>query len=91
MNTIVSKDVYNFNFRNPRLPCQVLPAIDLTLWKDNQQGCNINGHIVEIGESHLPSPCTSCICTQEGVIIIHLLIINNNNNFKLIISPTVLH
>lgn len=59
----------NSYLRNPRLPCQVLPVIDLTLWKDNQRGCNINGHIVAIGESHLPSPCTSCICTPEGVII----------------------
>lgn len=54
------------DYLNPRLPCPVLPSIDLTLWKDNQQGCNINGHIVAVGESHLPSPCTSCICTSEG-------------------------
>ncbi|VVC36103.1 Hypothetical protein CINCED_3A021410 [Cinara cedri] len=54
------------DYLNPRLPCQVLPTIDLTLWKDNRQSCNINGRIIAVGESHLPSPCTSCICTHEG-------------------------
>jgi len=68
-------NVYNFTLRNPRLPCQVLPVIDLTLWKDNQQGCNINGHIITIGESYLPSPCTSCICTSEGVKLYYSIFI----------------
>ncbi|XP_050420959.1 heme peroxidase 2 [Adelges cooleyi] len=54
------------DYLNPRLPCPVLPSIDLTLWKDSRQNCNINGRIIAVGESHLPSPCTSCICTPEG-------------------------
>ncbi|XP_034243586.1 uncharacterized protein LOC117646626 [Thrips palmi] len=54
------------NFLNPRLPCHSLPSIDLTAWRETHQGCNIGGRNVAAGESALPSPCTSCICTEEG-------------------------
>ncbi|XP_052127247.1 peroxidasin homolog pxn-1-like [Frankliniella occidentalis] len=54
------------NFLNPRLPCHSLPSIDLNAWRETHQGCNIGGRSVAVGESSLPSPCTSCICTEEG-------------------------
>lgn len=63
-NTIEYFDV----FRNPRVPCQSMPQIDLSAWRENVvQGCQIGGRHVAIGQSAFPSPCTSCICTNEGV------------------------
>jgi hypothetical protein len=53
--------------RNPRVPCHSLPHIDLTAWKETPQGCHIGGRLVAIGDSGFPTPCTSCICTVEGV------------------------
>lgn len=44
-----------------------MPQIDLSAWRENVQGCQIGGRRVNIGESAFPSPCTSCICTNEGV------------------------
>lgn len=56
------------NFLNPRVPCQSLPHLDLSAWKEHsRQGCQIRDRQVDIGESAFPSPCTSCICTSEGV------------------------
>lgn len=56
------------NFLNPRVPCQSLPQIDLGAWRESAgSGCVIGDRHVEVGESAFPSPCTSCICTQEGV------------------------
>lgn len=46
-----------------------MPQIDLGAWRENVQGCQIGGRRVNIGESAFPSPCTSCICTSEGVRI----------------------
>jgi peroxidase len=57
-----------YNFRNPRVPCHSMPQIDLSAWRENVvQGCTIGGKHVAVGESAFPSPCTSCICTNEGV------------------------
>lgn len=56
------------NFLNPRVSCHSLPAIDLNAWRESTgQGCVIGDRQVSIGESAFPSPCTSCICTAEGV------------------------
>jgi hypothetical protein len=45
-----------------------MPQIDLSAWRENVvQGCTIGGKHVAVGESAFPSPCTSCICTNEGV------------------------
>lgn len=57
------------NFLNPRVPCNSMPAIDFNVWRESApgQGCIIGGRHVQIGESAFPSPCTSCICTAEGV------------------------
>ncbi|XP_058122599.1 uncharacterized protein LOC131293497 [Anopheles ziemanni] len=55
------------NFLNPRVPCSSMPQIDLSAWRENiVQGCQIGGKNVNVGESAFPSPCTSCICTNEG-------------------------
>ena len=54
--------------RNPRVPCHSMPQIDLSAWRENNvQGCQIGGRHLSTGESAFPSPCTSCICTNEGV------------------------
>ncbi|XP_021931926.1 peroxidasin homolog [Zootermopsis nevadensis] len=54
------------NFLNPRVPCHSLPHIDLTVWKETPQGCQIGGRSVAVGDSGFPTPCTSCICTVDG-------------------------
>ncbi|KAK9508766.1 hypothetical protein O3M35_006245 [Rhynocoris fuscipes] len=54
-------------FLNPRVPCRSLPSLDLNAWKETvADGCLIAGRRVRIGESAIPTPCTSCICTSEG-------------------------
>jgi hypothetical protein len=55
------------NFLNPRVPCHAMPQIDLSAWRENVvQGCTIGGKHVNVGESAFPTPCTSCICTNDG-------------------------
>lgn len=44
-----------------------MPQIDLNAWRENIQGCQIGGKNVKVGESAFPTPCTSCICSNEGV------------------------
>lgn len=44
-----------------------MPQIDLSAWRENIQGCQIGNRQVRIGDSAFPSPCTSCVCTVEGV------------------------
>ncbi|KAJ8969968.1 hypothetical protein NQ317_008531 [Molorchus minor] len=55
-------------FLNPRVPCQSMPTINFNAWKDagSSDGCIIGNRQVRVGESALPSPCTSCVCTAEG-------------------------
>ncbi|CAG2066812.1 unnamed protein product, partial [Timema podura] len=52
---------------NPRVPCRSLPEIDLSAWRETPQGCQIGGRSVAVGGSGFPTPCTSCVCTAEGV------------------------
>ncbi|XP_055851679.1 uncharacterized protein LOC129915962 isoform X2 [Episyrphus balteatus] len=54
------------NFLNPRVPCQSMPQIDLSAWRENVQGCQIGNRQVQVGESAFPSPCTSCVCSADG-------------------------
>ncbi|XP_046660849.1 chorion peroxidase isoform X2 [Homalodisca vitripennis] len=55
------------DFLNPRLSCQSLPSIDVNAWRENAaQGCQIAGRTVPVGDTALPTPCTSCVCTAEG-------------------------
>ncbi|XP_014285769.2 heme peroxidase 2 [Halyomorpha halys] len=55
------------DFLNPRVKCNSLPTIDLNAWRETAQtGCQIAGRTVAVGESYIPTPCTSCICTPEG-------------------------
>lgn len=53
--------------RNPRVPCQSLPRPNLKAWQESQNGCHFRGRFFSVGESYLPTPCTSCICTTQGV------------------------
>ena len=70
-----------FFYRNPRVSCQSMPQIDLGKWRENLQECDINGRSVKLGESSLPSPCTSCVCTIEGV--------NRNINLLRVFTQTI--
>ncbi|XP_034941467.1 uncharacterized protein [Chelonus insularis] len=54
------------NFLNPRVPCNSMAAMDFTPWREVRHGCQIGGRNVAVGESGFPTPCTSCICTNEG-------------------------
>ncbi|XP_055371006.1 heme peroxidase 2 [Condylostylus longicornis] len=54
------------NFLNPRVPCQSMHQIDLSAWRESQDGCEIGGRKINVGDSALPSPCTSCVCTLQG-------------------------
>lgn len=58
------------NFLNPRVPCSSMPHMDFSAWRETRHGCQIGGRNVAIGESGFPTPCTSCICTAEGVSIL---------------------
>lgn len=56
------------NFLNPRIPCESHPGIDLSAWRENTgSGCIIGDRHVQVGQSSFPTPCTSCVCTNEGV------------------------
>lgn len=56
------------NFLNPRVPCQSMPQMDFSAWRESTgQGCLIGDRQVAVGESAFPTPCTSCVCTNEGV------------------------
>lgn len=57
------------NFLNPRVPCGSMPQMDLAAWRETRHGCQIGGRNVALGESGFPTPCTSCVCTAEGVRI----------------------
>ncbi|XP_022188065.2 peroxidase-like protein isoform X2 [Nilaparvata lugens] len=55
------------DFLNPRVPCNSIPHVDLNAWREPaEQGCQIAGRTVPVGDSALPTPCTSCVCTSEG-------------------------
>uniref|UniRef100_A0ABD2XNQ1 Peroxidase n=1 Tax=Trichogramma kaykai TaxID=54128 RepID=A0ABD2XNQ1_9HYME len=54
------------NFLNPRVPCGSMPHMNFEAWRETRQGCQIGGRNVAIGESGFPTPCTSCVCTNEG-------------------------
>jgi hypothetical protein len=54
-------------FSNAKLPCHSLPTPNLHAWKEPDRGCHFRGLAVGVGESYFPSPCTSCICTPQGV------------------------
>jgi hypothetical protein len=47
--------------------CHSRPHIELSAWKETPQGCQIGGRSVPVGSSGFPTPCTSCVCTAEGV------------------------
>lgn len=56
------------SFLNPRVPCHSLPQLDLGAWREAaSQGCVIADRHVGVGDSSFPSPCTSCVCTNDGV------------------------
>ncbi|KAL1488619.1 hypothetical protein ABEB36_014422 [Hypothenemus hampei] len=72
------------NFLNPRVPCRDHPNIDFNAWRENPpgEGCFIGGKHVQVGESVLPSPCTSCICNVDGGTCASLRITDCNQLLK---------
>ena len=81
----VRNDFFHFKLtRNPRVACHQMPQIDLSAWRENVvQGCTIGGKRVGVGESAFPSPCTSCICTNDGVRLIIFLNWIFDKNFSI--------
>lgn len=61
------------NFLNPRVPCDSMPQMNFEAWRETRHGCQIGSRNVAVGESGFPTPCTSCVCTNEGVSIFLLL------------------
>lgn len=55
-------------YRNPRVPCESLPTLDLEMWKDRVD-CTVKGINIKVGNSSRVSPCTMCTCTKEGVSV----------------------
>ncbi|KRT83256.1 peroxidase [Oryctes borbonicus] len=56
------------NFLNPRIPCSSLPDIDFNVWREQSgHGCVLRDRHLQVGDSAFPSPCTSCICSEDGV------------------------
>nr|XP_022916804.1 uncharacterized protein LOC111426494 [Onthophagus taurus] len=56
------------HFLNPRVGCTSLPGIDLSAWRQRSSGgCTLKDRQLRIGESAFPSPCTSCICGDDGM------------------------
>lgn len=60
-----------------------MPQIDLSAWRENVQGCQIGNRHVRVGESAFPSPCTSCVCSTEGVSLKLLFCFTAFFNFKI--------
>ncbi|XP_043286751.1 uncharacterized protein [Venturia canescens] len=54
------------NFLNPRVPCGSMPHMDFGPWAETRHGCQIGNRNVAVGQSGFPTPCTSCVCTNEG-------------------------
>lgn len=55
--------------RNPRIACSSLPQMDLSKWKDGGKSCSVKGKAVSLGRHKRISPCVSCVCTLEGVML----------------------
>lgn len=51
--------------RNPRIPCEAVPKVNLNLWRDSST-CVIGGVAVSVGETRAASPCTLCQCRANG-------------------------
>lgn len=66
------------NFLNPRVPCGSMAAMDFSTWQEMRHGCQIGGRTVGVGESGFPTPCTSCVCTNEGVSFFKIIIQSYN-------------
>ncbi|KAF7995421.1 hypothetical protein HCN44_006528 [Aphidius gifuensis] len=55
------------DFLNPRVSCGTMAKMDFASWKETRDtGCQIGDRNVAVGQSGFPTPCTSCICTNEG-------------------------
>lgn len=63
-------NLHSIYCRNPRVPCDSLPTMDLTHWSDRGSKCMINKRLVDTGKTVNISPCVTCVCTKEGVSII---------------------
>ncbi|XP_067144092.1 uncharacterized protein [Centruroides vittatus] len=67
-------DLYD-NFLNPRIPCEMLPSIDLSKWKESVS-CDVGNVEIEIGKAGRVSPCIMCTCSKEGPLCQSLKVTN---------------
>lgn len=50
------------------MACASLPAMELSVWRENLKSCQVNKLKLELGQSKRVNPCKSCTCTLEGPV-----------------------
>lgn len=77
-------------FRNPRVSCRDLPAINLELWKE-RVSCSVGTTNIDIGGADRVSPCVMCTCTKEGVSLHSIIIYSSTCILSLTILTLIIH
>ena len=55
---------------NPLIPCKEHPKIDLKFWSKRngkQNYCDVNGHLLKLGQKGKIGACTLCECPKTGI------------------------